>query len=57
MVKRTTPHGTTYHEPPYTPEEERDFYRRIAGGPITVVKSTRDQRRKPPMPLLKPERK
>jgi hypothetical protein len=26
-----------YHEPPYTWEESRDFYRAMSGGPVTVV--------------------
>jgi hypothetical protein len=38
MVKRITDNGTVYHEPPYTWKEERDFYRRIGGGPITVLR-------------------
>jgi hypothetical protein len=34
-------------------EEEADFYRRIAGGPITVVKRAPDLHGKPPTPPLK----
>lgn len=32
MVKRISDSGLTWHEPPYTAEEEADFYRRVAGG-------------------------
>ncbi len=42
MVKRVAENGSIYHEPPYTAEEEADFYRRINnGGPITMVPSHR----------------
>jgi hypothetical protein len=38
MVERKDAMGGTYHEPPYTKKEQRDFYRRINNdGPITVV--------------------
>jgi hypothetical protein len=37
MVRIKIEGGGYFHEPPYTPEEERDFYRRIGGGPVTVV--------------------
>jgi hypothetical protein len=35
MVHKQAENGTFYHEPPYPPEEERDFYRHMAGGPVT----------------------
>ena len=38
MVTKYTPQGNPYQEPPYTAAEEADFYRRISGGPVTVVK-------------------
>jgi hypothetical protein len=38
MDLRYTPNGTPYQEPPYTPAEEAEFYRRMSGGPVTVVK-------------------
>lgn len=42
MIKRVAENGSIYHEPPYTAEEEADFYRRIDnGGPITIVRSHR----------------
>ena len=53
MVKRIAENGAEYHEPPYTPEEEMDFYRRIAGGPVTVVKQARRLHQRAPQP--KPE--
>jgi len=40
MVKRYTDTGAPYHELPYTAAEKRDFYRRIGGGPVAVVKWT-----------------
>jgi hypothetical protein len=33
--------GGYFHEPPYTPEEERDFYRAMAGGPKVVLHAPR----------------
>jgi hypothetical protein len=38
MVTRYTKKGNAYREPPYTAEEEAEFYRRMSGGPVTVVK-------------------
>jgi hypothetical protein len=29
--------GAWYHEPPYTWEGSRDFYRALSGGPVTFV--------------------
>jgi hypothetical protein len=46
--------GGYFHEPPYTPKEESDFYRRIGGGPVTVVhrpaagKTEKPKPQKPP---------
>jgi hypothetical protein len=37
MARRMDKLGGFYHEPPYTKEEEMDFYRRVGGGPNTVV--------------------
>ena len=37
MVRKVAENGAVYHEPPYTWEEEQDFYRRIAGGPVRVL--------------------
>lgn len=30
--------GGGWHEPPYTKEEEEEFYRRVGNGPVTIVK-------------------
>jgi hypothetical protein len=38
MVRKYTPNGTPYREPPYTAAEEAEFYRRVGGGPVSVVK-------------------
>jgi hypothetical protein len=37
MVRTQAKNGAWYHEPPYTWEESRDFYRAMSGGPVTVV--------------------
>jgi len=51
MVLKKTPGGTPYLEPPYTPEEEADFYRRVGRGPVTVVRpAPRERPRKSPEP-------
>ena len=31
------PSGAEMHEPPYTEEEEMEIYRRIGGGPISIL--------------------
>lgn len=33
------PSGAEMHEPPYTEEEELEFYRRTGGGPISILHS------------------
>ena len=38
MVRVKADDGGYYHEPPYTPEEERDFYKAVSGGPVTVIR-------------------
>jgi hypothetical protein len=39
MVHRHTPRGSRYDKPPYTStEEELEFYRRYASGPMTIVR-------------------
>ena len=50
MVRRRNKKGGFYDEPPFTPEEEAEFYRRLAGTPIaftrpssTVVQSQKPQ--------------
>jgi hypothetical protein len=40
MVKRISDDGkSSWHEPPFTKEEEEDLYRRWGRGPVTVLKS------------------
>jgi len=39
MVRKQAQNGAWYHEPPYSWEESRDFYRAMSGGPVTVVHS------------------
>ena len=39
MVRRYSDDGKSWwNEPPYTEEEELDFYRRIGNGPVTVYR-------------------
>jgi len=39
MVRLPTDDGKGfYHEPPYTEEEEADFYRRVGGGPVAILR-------------------
>jgi hypothetical protein len=38
VLKYVTKNGGKVYGPPYTKEEEADFYRRNAGGPVTVVR-------------------
>lgn len=38
MVRVQAENGSFYHEPPYTPEEEADFYRRTGNGPVAILK-------------------
>jgi hypothetical protein len=53
MVRVKGAGGFYFHEPPYTREEEQDFYRRVSKGPTTVVhapavkKATKPKRLKP----------
>jgi hypothetical protein len=39
MVRVKGSGGLYFHEPPYTWAEEQGFYRRVSGGPITVVRT------------------
>jgi hypothetical protein len=52
MVTKFDKNGHPYREPPYTWEEEQEFYRRFGNGPITVVKG-----RPPPEHRQKPKPK
>ena len=41
MVKKINDKGGVYHEPPYTWEEEMDFYQRVGGATsLTIYHST-----------------
>jgi hypothetical protein len=47
MVFRKDEKGGGWHEPPYTWEEEMEFYRRMNAGPQTIYRG-------PPKPTAKP---
>jgi hypothetical protein len=55
-ISQMAKNGACYHEPPYTWEESRDFYRALSGGPVTFVhppvlaKTEKPKRRKSPPP-------
>ena len=38
MVRRRDKKGEFYYEPPYTPEEEAEFYGRVGGGPVAFTR-------------------
>lgn len=40
MIRRVTPQGNPYDEPPYSAEEESEFYRRVGKGPVSVTRPT-----------------
>ena len=41
MVRVRDDLGGDFHEPPYTWEEEQDMYRRMGGGPVTILHAPR----------------
>jgi hypothetical protein len=41
VVRYVTKNGGVMMGPPYTEEEEQDLYRRIAGGPWTVLRTAK----------------
>jgi hypothetical protein len=43
ILKYVTKNGVRLHEPPYTKEEEDEFYRRNARGPVTVARPAADK--------------
>ena len=57
MVRKTAENGTFYHEPPYTEEEDLDFYRRVSSGPVKIfhgpAPATGSQPQKSPPPSRK----
>lgn len=54
MVRKMAENGTYYHEPPYTEEEDLDFYRRVANGPFTILHGPRPSAEKPTQPQKLP---
>jgi hypothetical protein len=40
--------GAVWHKPPYTWEEEQDFYRRVGCGPVAIVRPAPQPRPSPP---------
>jgi hypothetical protein len=44
MIVKIDKHGNRIHGPPYTKAEKDEFYRRIGGGPVTVVRSADDHK-------------
>jgi hypothetical protein len=44
MVVKIDKHGNRIHSPPYTKAEEAEFYRRVGGGPVTVVRPADDRK-------------
>jgi hypothetical protein len=50
MVRVKGGDGGYFHEPPYTEDEESDFYRRVGNGPVTVLHAPKTEKPKPPKP-------
>jgi hypothetical protein len=44
VVRYVAKNGAVFTGPPYTDEEKQDLYRRIAGGPWTVLRSAKAPR-------------
>ena len=44
VVRYVTPNGSRIMGPPFTDEEKKDLYRRIAGGPWTVLRTAKTPR-------------
>ena len=45
VVRYVTPNGVKVMGPPFTEAEEQDLYRRIDGGPWTVLRSAKTPQR------------
>jgi hypothetical protein len=45
MVVKFDKFGNKYHSAPYTKAEQDEFYRRVGGGPVTVVRRADDRKR------------
>lgn len=41
MVTRVLPNGLVYHEPPFTTEEQIEFYRKFGGSPRAILRGAR----------------
>ena len=55
ILKFTTKHGLKVYGPPYSKEEEADFYRRNANGPVTVARGADGRKgQKSPTPKQPP---
>jgi hypothetical protein len=44
VLKFVTKEGTKVYGPPYTKQEEAEFYSRHANGPVTIVRATDDRK-------------
>lgn len=53
-MRKRAENGSYYHEPPYTEEEELDFYKRICSGPLTILHGARPPAEKQPQPQKSP---
>jgi hypothetical protein len=49
MVVKISKTGNRIHSPPYTKAEQDEFYRRVGGGPVTVVRSADDRKGQKPL--------
>jgi len=60
MVRKRAENGTYYHEPPYTWEEDQDFYRRVAGNGVKLKilhsEASPPRTEEPQTPAEKPRR-
>jgi hypothetical protein len=54
VIKYITKGGSRIHEPPYTKDEEREFYQRVGRGPVTVGPGVRKARTSPTPPRQSP---
>jgi hypothetical protein len=52
MVRRTADNGAVYFEPPYTWDEEQEMYRRVGGGPVTVLHAPKPNPELLPVPVV-----
>lgn len=55
MVRRRDEKGGYYHEPPYTPEEEAEFYRRMGSGLASFTRPARSPAPKASPPPESPQ--